>query len=46
MPRRIVSFVLPTGYTFNMDGTALYLALAAVFVAQAAGIACRCRARF
>ncbi|MEP6621662.1 MAG: dicarboxylate/amino acid:cation symporter [bacterium] len=38
VPRRIVSFVLPTGYTFNMDGTALYLSLAAVFVAQAAGI--------
>lgn len=38
VPRRILSFVLPTGYTFNMDGTALYLALAAVFVAQAAGI--------
>jgi proton glutamate symport protein len=37
VPRRIVSFVLPAGYTFNMDGTALYLALAAVFVAQAAG---------
>jgi proton glutamate symport protein len=34
-----VSFVLPAGYTFNMDGTALYLTLAAVFVAQAAGIA-------
>jgi proton glutamate symport protein len=39
VPRRIVSFVLPTGYTFNMDGTALYLAMASVFVAQAAGIA-------
>ena len=39
VPRRIVSFVLPAGYTFNMDGTALYLTLAAVFVAQAAGIA-------
>ena len=38
VPRRIVSFVLPAGYTFNMDGTALYLALASVFVAQAAGI--------
>jgi proton glutamate symport protein len=37
-PRRIVSFVLPTGYSFNMDGTALYLTLAAGFVAQAAGI--------
>ena len=38
VPRRIVSFVLPTGYSFNMDGTALYLAIASVFVAQAAGI--------
>ena len=38
VPRRIVSFVLPAGYTFNMDGTTLYLALASVFVAQAAGI--------
>jgi proton glutamate symport protein len=39
VPRRIVSFVLPTGYSFNMDGTTLYLAVASVFVAQAAGIA-------
>jgi proton glutamate symport protein len=38
VPRRIVSFVLPTGYAFNMDGTTLYLAMASVFVAQAAGI--------
>jgi len=38
VPRRIASFVLPTGYAFNMDGTALYLSLAVVFVAQAAGI--------
>ena len=38
VPRRIVSFVLPAGYTFNMDGTTLYLAMASVFVAQAAGI--------
>jgi len=38
VPRKIVSFVLPTGYTFNLDGTTLYLSLAAVFVAQAAGI--------
>jgi proton glutamate symport protein len=38
VPRRIASFVLPTGYSFNMDGTALYLTLATVFVAQAAGI--------
>ncbi|MEP6900781.1 MAG: cation:dicarboxylase symporter family transporter [Actinomycetota bacterium] len=38
VPRRIVSFVLPTGYSFNLDGTTLYLALASIFVAQAAGI--------
>ena len=35
-PRRIVSFVLPIGYSFNLDGSTLYLSLAAVFVAQAA----------
>ncbi len=38
IPQKIVSFVLPTGYTFNLDGTTLYLSLASVFVAQAAGI--------
>jgi proton glutamate symport protein len=38
VPRSIVAFVLPTGYTFNMDGTTLYLAMASVFVAQAAGV--------
>ena len=38
VPRKIVSFVLPTGYSFNLDGSTLYLALASVFVAQAAGI--------
>jgi proton glutamate symport protein len=38
VPRRIAAFVLPAGYAFNMDGTTLYLALASVFVAQAAGI--------
>ncbi|HEX6227791.1 MAG TPA: cation:dicarboxylase symporter family transporter [Chryseolinea sp.] len=38
VPRKIVSFVLPTGYTFNLDGSTLYLSLAAVFVAQAANI--------
>ena len=37
-PNHIVAFVLPTGYSFNLDGTTLYLALASVFVAQAAGI--------
>jgi proton glutamate symport protein len=36
VPRRIVSFVMPTGYSFNLDGTTLYLAMASVFVAQAA----------
>ena len=38
VPRRIVAFVMPTGYSFNLDGTTLYLALASVFAAQAAGI--------
>ena len=38
VPRRIVSFVMPTGYSFNLDGTTLYLSLAAIFVAQAAGL--------
>lgn len=38
VPRKVVSFVIPTGYTFNLDGTTLYLSLASVFVAQAAGI--------
>ena len=38
VPRRIVAFVLPAGYSFNLDGSTLYLALASVFVAQAAGI--------
>jgi proton glutamate symport protein len=38
VPRRIVSFILPLGYSFNLDGTTLYLSLAAVFVAQAANI--------
>jgi proton glutamate symport protein len=35
VPRRIVSFILPLGYSFNLDGSTLYLSLAAVFVAQA-----------
>ena len=34
----MVGFVLPTGYTFNLDGTTLYLSLASVFVAQLAGV--------
>ena len=38
VPRRIVAFVMPTGYSFNLDGTTLYLAVASVFAAQAAGI--------
>lgn len=38
VPRKIVSFVLPTGYSFNLDGSTLYLSLATIFVAQAAGI--------
>jgi proton glutamate symport protein len=38
VPRHIVAFVLPTGYSFNLDGSTLYLSLALVFVAQAAGV--------
>lgn len=38
VPRRIIAFVMPTGYSFNLDGTTLYLAVASVFAAQAAGI--------
>ncbi|GAC1630074.1 MAG: glutamate/aspartate:proton symporter GltP [Candidatus Acidiferrum sp.] len=38
VPRRIVSFVIPAGYSFNLDGSTLYLAVASVFVAQVAGI--------
>jgi len=38
VPRRIVGFVLPTGYSVNLDGTTLYLSLASIFVAQAAGV--------
>jgi proton glutamate symport protein len=38
VPRQIVAFVIPTGYSFNLDGSTLYLALASIFVAQAAGI--------
>ncbi|HTW63638.1 MAG TPA: dicarboxylate/amino acid:cation symporter [Bryobacteraceae bacterium] len=39
IPGHIVAFVLPTGYSFNLDGSALYLSLASIFIAQAAGIA-------
>jgi proton glutamate symport protein len=38
VPRKIVSFVLPTGYSFNLDGSTLYLSLASIFCAQAAGM--------
>ena len=38
VPRQIVAFVMPTGYSFNLDGSTLYLSLASIFVAQAAGI--------
>jgi proton glutamate symport protein len=38
VPRKIVAFVMPTGYSFNLDGTTLYLSLATVFVAQISGI--------
>jgi len=38
VPRHIVAFVLPTGYSFNLDGSTLYLSLASVFIAQAAGV--------
>lgn len=38
-PKHIVAFVIPTGYSFNLDGSTLYLSLASIFVAQAAGIA-------
>jgi proton glutamate symport protein len=38
VPKKIVSFVIPTGYSFNLDGTTLYLSLATIFIAQVAGI--------
>jgi proton glutamate symport protein len=38
VPRRIVAFVIPAGYSFNLDGSTLYLAVAGIFVAQAAGV--------
>ncbi len=38
VPRRVVSFVIPAGYSFNLDGSTLYLAVASIFVAQAAGV--------
>ena len=38
IPKHIVGFVIPTGYSFNLDGTTLYLSLASVFIAQMSGI--------
>jgi proton glutamate symport protein len=38
IPRQIVAFVLPTGYSFNLDGSTMYLSMASIFVAQAAGV--------
>ena len=38
VPKHIVGFVLPTGYSFNLDGSTLYLSLASMFIAQAAGV--------
>ncbi|MDZ4864593.1 MAG: cation:dicarboxylase symporter family transporter [Gemmatimonadota bacterium] len=38
VPKRIVAFVMPTGYSFNLDGSTLYLGVASLFVAQAAGV--------
>ncbi len=38
VPRKIVAFVIPAGYSFNLDGSSLYLSLAAIFVAQVAGL--------
>ena len=38
VPRRIVAFVIPTGYSFNLDGSTLYLSVASIFVAQAGGV--------
>lgn len=38
VPRSVVAFVLPTGYSFNLDGSSLYQSLALIFMAQAAGL--------
>jgi proton glutamate symport protein len=38
VPRQVVAFVIPTGYSFNLDGSSLYASMAAIFVAQAAGV--------
>lgn len=37
VPRRVVAFVMPTGYSFNLDGAAVYLSIAALFIAQLSG---------
>jgi proton glutamate symport protein len=46
VPKHIVGFVLPTGYSFNLTGTTLYLSLASLFIAQAAGIHMSVAAQF
>lgn len=46
VPRQIVAFVIPAGYSFNLDGSTLYLALASIFVAQAAGLHMSWREQF
>jgi proton glutamate symport protein len=46
IPKHIVGFVLPTGYSFNLTGTTLYLSLASLFIAQAAGIHMSVAAQF
>jgi proton glutamate symport protein len=38
IPKKVVAFVLPTGYSFNLDGSTLYLSLASVFIAQVSGV--------
>jgi proton glutamate symport protein len=38
VPRQVAAFVIPTGYSFNLDGSTLYLAVASIFVAQVAGV--------
>jgi proton glutamate symport protein len=38
MSKKVAAFVIPTGYSFNLDGTTLYLSLASVFVAQMSGV--------
>jgi aerobic C4-dicarboxylate transport protein len=38
VPKRVVGLVVPTGYSFNLDGTSIYMTMAAIFVAQASGV--------